>query len=213
MSIGKRQFYSFEGVKALKAADPEVQRLKRQGVYPSAHGNKVWRSSFVLMDFFLSYPIPEGSRVIDAGCGWGLSGIFLAKQFKAQVLACDIDQDVAPFLEVQAELNRVDEGLIEFQKKSFQQLSKRDMQGVYTLIGADICFWDELTPVIFNMIRRARQAGVERVVIADPGRPPFWELADRCAEKLGGEVVTRTIYEPIKTTKQLLVVGDLPEDE
>ena len=208
MTSSSKHYYLFQDTKALKASHPEVQKLKRQGSYPSAHGNKVWRSSFVLMDYFLSNPIPQNSKVIDAGCGWGLSGVFLAKAFQAQVIGYDIDEHVAPFLALQASINDCQ---IRFQKKSFEKITKQDMAGCYTLIGADICFWDELTPVIFNMIRRALQAGVQRIVIADPGRPPFWELADWCTEKLEAEVVIRTIYKPIKTTKHLLVVGELPE--
>ena len=205
MTSAKRHFHTFHGIKALKNSDPEVKKIKRRGVYPSVHGNKVWRSSFVLMDYFLSNPIPKKSRVVDAGCGWGLSGIFLAKEFDASVIGYDIDEDVEPFLELQAALNDTQ---IQFKKKSFQKITKGDLKGCHTLVGADICFWDDLTPVLFKLINRAQKAGVKRIVIADPGRPPFWALADMCAKKFDAEVITRSISQPIKTKKQLLVIGE-----
>ena len=42
---------------------------------------------------------------------------------------------------------------------------------LHTLMGTDICFWDEMTTPLFELIQRARAAGVEQVLIADPGRP------------------------------------------
>ncbi|MGV6807961.1 MAG: class I SAM-dependent methyltransferase [bacterium] len=198
-------YLQYKGVKSLKNSHPEVKKLKREGVYYSAHGNKVWRSSFVLMDYFTSYPLGKGQRVMDAGCGWGLSGIFLAKHFGARVTGVDIDPQVEPFLKLQARINKVD---VDFKKQRFEKITRKDLSHFDAVVGADICFWDELTPVLFKLIRRARKAGVERVVIADPGRPPFWELADLCAEAFDSEVITRTIHRPIKTTKHLLVVGD-----
>jgi len=75
------QWIRFRGVKALKASHPDVRRLKRERDDPSLHGNKVWRSSFALIDYLHRHPIPRGARVVDVGCGWGLTGIWLAKTF------------------------------------------------------------------------------------------------------------------------------------
>ncbi len=191
------------GTLALKSSHPAVKKLRRDGHEPSIHGNKVWRSSFVLMNYLKSKPLPEGARVIDAGCGWGLTGIYLAKRFDARVTGIDADADVAPFLAAQAAINDVE---IDFQRKKFHQISKRDLVGVHTLIGADICFWDELVKPLYRLIGRAMSAGVEQVLIADPGRSPFWELGRLCEEKFNATTIERRISKPYNTSKQILAV-------
>jgi predicted nicotinamide N-methyase len=191
------------GTLALQSSHPAVKKLKREGHEPSIHGNKVWRSSFVLMNYLKANPLPQHARVIDVGCGWGLTGIFLARRFDAQVIGIDADADVQPFLDAQAAVNQVE---IEFQRKKFQQISKRNLQGVHTLIGADICFWDEMVQPLYRLVSRAMSAGVEQVLIADPGRSPFWELSKLCEGKFKAHTIERSISKPYKTSKHILVV-------
>ena len=57
------------GTLALTASHPEVKKLKRLDQIPSIHGNKVWGSSFMIMDYLLENPIPENEKVVDVGCG------------------------------------------------------------------------------------------------------------------------------------------------
>ena len=52
-----------------------------------------------------------------------------------------------------------------------------------TLIASDICFWDSLVKPLRGLIKRALSAGVQRVIITDPGRPTFYELCDALAKK------------------------------
>lgn len=191
------------GIVALRSTHPEVRRLKRQNAYHAAHGNKVWRSSFVLMDYLMTHPIPRRVQVMDLGCGWGLSGIFMHKQFDAQVTGVDIDPGVIPFLSLQANLNQCQ---IQFKRQDFARISVKQLSPCHTLIGADICFWDSMSNTLFNLIRRARKAGAHQILIADPGRPPFWNLVERCSEAWGSQYITHSIQEPFKTTKYILVV-------
>lgn len=195
---------TFRGVKALKSSHPDVRRLKRERDDPSLHGNKVWRSSFALIDYLHRHPIPRGARVVDVGCGWGLTGIWLAKTFGARVLSVDADAAVQPYLELQARINGT---AVEFRRARFEGLGRRELEGVELLVGADICFWDEMTGPLFNLLRRARNAGVTRSIIADPGRPPFWSLAQKAEEKLDGDVIAHAVRRPRPAEKQLLVVG------
>ena len=194
----------FAGVSALRASHPEVRRLKREAEEHSAHGNKVWRSSFVLMDYLETHRLPENSKVLDIGCGWGLTGIYLAKKQNARVTGIDIDGSVEPFLKLQAEVNNCE---INFQRRKFESLKTAELGEYHTMIGTDICFWDELTNTLFNLIRRALRGGTAQILIGDPGRPPFWELADRCALAFDAEVITRRIDAPYKTEKYILVVN------
>ena len=203
--ISQRHFTEYLNIKALRSTHPGVRKLKRAQNSHSAHGNKVWRSSFVLMDYLTTYPPETQSRVLDIGCGWGLTGLFLAKQYNAQVTGIDIDSSVQPFLALQSQVNQCQMG---FQERDFTSLRSEELTQYQLIIGTDICFWDELSQPLFDLIERSLNAGVERIIFADPGRPPFWSLAELCVQKLDASVFTRRIYEPWKTEKYLLVVGE-----
>ena len=203
-TTSNNHWIDYLGIKALRSSHPGVRRLKRQQKgYNSAHGNKVWRSSFVLMDYLTTYPPEENTQVLDIGCGWGLTGLFLAKEYGAQVTGIDIDASVAPFLALQASINDCQ---IDFQARGFESLSAEELTTFNTILGTDICFWDELTEPLFELIGLALQSGVERIMIADPGRPPFWDLVDLCMQNFAAEVVTRRIYQPWKTEKFILTI-------
>lgn len=195
----------FQGVKALKASHPQVRLLKRQGHRATAHGNKVWRSSFVLIDYLYRRGFAKGVRVLDVGCGWGLMGIAMAKKYEAEVTGVDIDPNVAPFLELQASINNCE---IAFHTQSFKQITQRQLASYDVILGADICFWDEMTKPLLDLLTRAAKAGVEFAAIADPGRPPFWALAERAQDRLGAWVGEHRISKPWRTTKHLLVLDN-----
>lgn len=207
-STPDRHLLIYREIKALRSSHPGVRRLKRMQNGHSAHGNKVWRSSFVLIDYLSTWEIPDHSRVLDIGCGWGLTGIYLAKKYNAQVCALDIDSSVEPFLRLQAKINDCE---IDFAARSFESLRKGELSTYHTLMGTDICFWDELTTPLFNLIKLACSAGTQQILIADPGRPPFWDLAERCVDKLGAEIITRKIHQPWKTEKFILAIGGRDE--
>jgi predicted nicotinamide N-methyase len=199
----RQHWDSFRGIKALKSSHPDVRRIKRQNDDPSLHGNKVWRSSFALIDYLHHNPIRRGARVIDVGCGWGLTGIWLARTYGADVLAVDADPAVEPYLALQADLNRTE---VRFEARRFEDLKRRDLEGVELMVGADICFWEEMVKPLFQLLKRARKAGVTRSIVADPGRPPFWDLAGRAEDKLDGEVLSHRVKRPKPAEKPLLIV-------
>ena len=203
-TITNNHWIDYLGIKALRSTHPGVRRLKRQQKgYNSAHGNKVWRSSFVLMDYLTTYPPEQNTQVLDIGCGWGLTSLFLAKEYGAQVTGIDIDESVAPFLALQASINDCQ---VDFQARGFESLRAEELTAFSTIVGTDICFWDELTEPLFELIGLALESGVERIMIADPGRPPFWDLVDLCMQNFAAEVVTRRIYQPWKTEKFILSI-------
>jgi predicted nicotinamide N-methyase len=192
------------GTLALTASHPEVKKLKRLDKTPSMHGNKVWGSSFVIMDYFIENPLADNKNVLDVGCGWGLTGVFLAKTYNATVIGMDADSAVAPYLNLHADINEVN---VRFEKKRFQQINKADFTNVHTVIGADICFWEELTKPLYHMIKRALNAGVTQIIIGDPGRQPFYDLAQLCEDTLPNTInTTRRITAPKTSTKSLLVI-------
>ena len=191
------------GLTALLASHPEVRKLKRLHA-PSVHGNKFWKSSWVLIDYFSRRGLPPGVRVMEVGCGWGLASIYCAKKHQAVVTCVDIDEEVFPFLQLHAAQNDVH---VQTMRKGFDALRIKDLKGVDVLIGADICFWDEMTDALRRLIGRALRAGVKMILISDPGRPPFQELQKYFVAKEQGEALDWTAQRPRRMQGQMLRIG------
>ena len=162
------------GVRLLLAGHREIRRLRGANV-PTLHGNRQWDASWLLIDYLERRGLPENPRVMEIGCGWGLASIYCARVLGADVTAVDLDRSVFPYLRAHANLNRtrVKGLLMNFAHLSLEQLGKVDV-----VIGSDVCFWDELGVQLRRLVFRALGAGVRRIVLADPGRGPFEDLAD-----------------------------------
>ena len=192
------------GLKILTSAHPRVRRLKAEGYQAEIHGNKFWNSSFLIMDYLKRHPLKSKAKVLEVGCGWGLLGLFCAKHFDAEVVGIDADDKVAPYLALHAEMNGLE---MAFEKKTFQQLTTRYLAQFDLIVGADICFWDELSTALFNLIKRAQRAEVPQIIIADPCRGPFEHLTERtlqtfpCAKSL-----PVGLRRPARATGELLIV-------
>lgn len=157
----------------------------------------------MLMDYFEQNAIKKGSHVMEVGCGWGLAGIYCARIHGARVTGADIDPDVLPYARLHAEVNNTD---VTFIKKGFDSLRVKDLEGVDILLGADICFWDNMTDSLKRLIGRARKAGVKRILISDPIRSPFEELCSYFSNGRGGEVLDWTASEPREILGQILKI-------
>lgn len=192
------------GITLLRSGHKAVRRLKRANHTPSIHGNKVWNSSFLIMDELKEQALQTGTPLLDIGCGWGPLSIFAAKQLGCDVTAVDADEDVFPYLQLHAEINDVE---ITQEQARFEKLTEARLGTFEHVVGADICFWDELTPVLYNLIRRALRAGVKQIIIADPGRSPFYDLAERCEKAgLNSRVEERKTKTPKALCADLLIV-------
>ena len=140
---------------------------------------------------------------MDVGCGWGLAGIYCAKRFGAVVTGVDIDSEVFPFLRLHAEINGVQ---VSTMRKSFRGLTGSHLKNVDVLVGADICFWDSMIDPLKRLICRALNAGVEMVLIADPGRTTFDKLGKHLCEELEGEILDWEVRRPRRIEGQILRV-------
>ena len=169
----------------LKTKNKLIKRLKENG-YPSIHGHKVWKSSFLIMDYLDRHPIKQGSRVIELGAGWGLLSIYLNRTFDARVTAVDADRNVFPFLELHAKINRAD---VKTKVAEFAGVKRGKFRKTDYVFGSDICFWGKLTKDLSGLIQRAMESGVKKIVLADPGRPPFLKLHKKCKKKYSAELV------------------------
>lgn len=192
------------GVKILNSNHKEIRRLKREGHVAELHGNKFWNSSFLIMDYLKKNPLKKKVRILEIGCGWGLLGIYCARQFDAKVTGIDADENVLPFLELHADINGV---ALEGQKLSFQQLTTEKLKSFDVILGADICYWDEMTGILYNLIGRAKKAGVKTIMIADPCRPPFADLVEKCKKKYDVEVEEKWLKRPVNASGEILIVN------
>lgn len=180
------------GIRVLLSRHPRIRKLKREHT-PTSHGNRLWKSSWLLMDYFKRHGLPASSRVMEIGCGWALAGIYCAKKHGAPVTGVDIDPDVFPFARLHADINGV---RVSFMKKNFNNLRIRDLKGMDILIGADICFWDEMIDPLKRLFNRALRAGVGLILVADPVRSPFEELCDHFTRKGTGEIMDWKVNRP-----------------
>jgi predicted nicotinamide N-methyase len=195
--------HRFRGVTMPTASHPAIRRVKKQGHEPSIHGNKLWKSSFLLIDYLNKNRPEHAGAVIDVGCGWGISGIWCAKTLGSAVTSVDADKNVYPFLNAVADINNVSTTPL---VSRFEKLSKRQLAQFDMLIAADICFWDELVNPVSNMVNRAVDAGVKKIVIADPERSSFFEMAERCVDKHCGELLQWQSSGSVSASGALLVI-------
>jgi len=192
MAQSLHQEKTCHGVSFYQSRHARIRQLKRLHS-PMGFGYRVWTSCWLLMDYLKSLRTPPGLRVMDVGCGWGLAGIFCAKNLQATVTCVDADQEVFPFLRLHAELNQVQ---VATMHKRYENLTAQDLQGIDLLMGADICFWDEMPEQIIPMIDLALAAGVRLILIADPGRSSFATLATLCAAKYGASTLSMAVRHP-----------------
>jgi predicted nicotinamide N-methyase len=178
--LPEKNIFQAYGILLLQNNHRFVRKLRKHYT-PSIHGHKTWNSSYLLMDYFLhNETLGFEQNVLELGCGWGPASIFCAQHASAKVTGVDRDDEVFPFLEVQAALNEVE---VTTKQASFEKLTKKQLANFNIIIGADVCFWDKLTKIHYNLVNRAFKAGVREIVIADPGREPFYALAEQCLSK------------------------------
>ena len=115
----------------------------------------------------------------------------LSKQHQAKVTALDIDPLMEFILQVHCEINDCN---VDFIAKDLDLLGVSELSEYHIVVGTDICFWDSTIDKNFKLVKRVMEAGCQKFLIADPGRPPFWALVDRCANSFRTEVKGRNIY-------------------
>lgn len=192
------------GVYTLKKKHKLVKRLRKH-VEPMIHGTKVWGSSYLLMDYLENNPLAPGSHVMDLGCGWGALSIYCAVRQQARVTAVDADENVFPYLKVQAALNDVK---LKTKCKKFHEISRKAFARQDVVLGSDICFWDNMVAPLYKVIKRFLMTGGQQVIIADPGRETFLALAKKCKKKLGAELVEYETSYPTEIDGYLLTISN-----
>ena len=170
---------------------------------PEIHGDKVWFSSYFIMEYLEDNPLPKKAKVLEIGAGWGLLSIWCAKKFGNKCLAVDADKHVMPFVDLHAKENKVkvDTLVSKYEDIPADTLAKYDV-----MLGGDICFWESLVNPLYKTIKGALDNGVKTVVIADPGRSTFLKLAKKCQRNLNAILVSYAIIDPNAYDGYLLII-------
>ena len=202
MNNGKKYFLDY-GIRVFRSRHKKIRQLKRLHS-PSLHGFRVWPSSWLLIDYFKRCRFTQGSRVLDIGCGWGLAGIYCAKNHDSIVTCMDSDSAVFPYVRLHADINNVD---ITTMETRFEELTVVNMKNFEIMIGADICFWDSMYDTLRRLILRALESGIKTVILSDPGREPFEKLGGYFVEEGKGQIMNWSVTRPHSIQGRILRIN------
>ncbi len=190
------------GLRLLLPGNKKIKNLRKK-FKPSNHGDKVWNSNWLLINYLEQINLTSSHRILEIGCGWGLSGIYCAKKHSASVTCVDSDGDVYPFLALNAKTNNVH---VNFLNLGFDKIKSTLLRNTDIIIASDICFCDSLIDSLRRLIQRAKMSSVGMVLIADPGRWPFDDLAELFINKRGTELLAWDVKKPICASGKILKI-------
>ncbi len=189
------------GIELLSSRHPELKKLQKLSDQPSLHGDQIWKSSLLLMDYLAERPPGNHLDIMDVGCGWGQLGIYMAKQLQCRALLVDADPEVFAFAKQQRAINDPESALhITYLAVNFSQITDQQLLQMDMLVGADICFWDDLATELKQLLERAIACGVQRILLADPGRTSFETLVDYFRSHYNAKLIKRK--QPGRTSKE-----------
>lgn len=201
---GPHQSFLVRDVVALKPNHARVRQLRASGVAPSDFGSRIWRSSYLLIDYLSRQQLAPRDHVLELGCGWGLPSQFVQKTFGARVTATDADGSVRQYLELLSEVNRT---AVSFRQRRFNQLHEGDLAGVGTVIGADICYRRSGSRDLLALMNRFLSRPGRQVILADSGRDSFFELARGLARRWPYQLHTLSLQSPTRVSGHVLHIG------
>lgn len=191
------------GLQILKQKHPLIRSLNKAGSRPSIYGTQVWQSSYFLMEYLAEHPLEQHQRLMEVGCGWGLLGIFCAKQFAVDALLTDADEQVFAYVMTHARLNQVS---VRTEHVRFEGVTHRHLRECDILLGADICFWPELGTQLRRLIERALSSGLQTILLADPGRASFMQLAKYCQYHFDAKMIRQQAARRAESSGYVLVI-------
>lgn len=142
----------------------------------------------------------KGLRVLEIGCGWGLLGVYLAKAHGCHVTCTDMDERVLPVAQLHADLNGV---TIKTKQASFSELKESFLNNFDLIIGAEVCYSEEVGRDITELVQRAFKGRTSQILIADPGRPDFFDCHTYCSKHYKTELIELPGSVNSKSTKLL----------
>ncbi|MCB1644642.1 MAG: methyltransferase domain-containing protein [Pseudomonadales bacterium] len=124
----------------------------------------VWPSSVVLANYVLGFDT-RGKRILEVGCGIGLSSLLLNK-LEADITATDYHPEAEPFLARNTGLNNG--ARIPFERVDWA--ADDDELGLFDLIiGSDVLYEDEHVALLSDFLDSHANDHCE-IILVDPGR-------------------------------------------
>ncbi|MCP5163120.1 MAG: methyltransferase [Hahellaceae bacterium] len=187
----------------------KVLKQLRKTASPELHGHQIWQSCYMIMEYLEQHPPAEQTNILEIGCGWGMLGIYCAKNFNAQVTLTDADANVFPYAHAHADLNQAQ---VSTKHLAFSEIGESELKDKQILIGSDICFWPEIVKPLQALLTRAIQSGVKKILIADPGRHPFLRLAEYFVTEHNAKLLSWTLDNGTKNHGKILLIetGNAP---
>ena len=105
----------------------------------------------MLIDYISQSDSIANKRVLELGCGWGVTGIYCAKKHHALVTCVDLDNEVYPYLNLTAKTNKVE---VDFLNLGIDQIKRGILKDIDIIIGSDICFCDTLIDPLRRLFNR-----------------------------------------------------------
>lgn len=192
------------GLYLLKSSHSIIRKMHKT-IRPSLFGQRAWGSSFLLIDYLIENPLDQDCKLLELGCGWGVVAVHAASQQGVKATGMDIDDKVFPYMETIAATN---DCKVKSLHAGFSDLDNKQLSKFNVLVGADVCFWANLVDELVELFKRAKYAGVNKIIISDPGRSTFAELCDR-TEKLWPDSFQHYYWyalEPKRFEGQILVL-------
>ncbi len=136
----------------------------------------IWPSGMVLANFLLDYQT-DNKRILEVGCGIGLSSLLLNHQ-QADITATDYHPEAGNFLRKNTLLNESRD--IPFIQADWKD--SNDELGLFDLIiGSDLLYEDPNIQLLSSFIERHSKPTCE-VLLADPGRGRHRKFTKRMAD-------------------------------
>lgn len=194
--------FRVQGLTVTKPNHPEVKALRAEGHCPSHYATMIWGASYLLIDYLSRCQECHAQQAMELGCGWGLVSHYLSSVRDCDVIATDIDGQVFPFVELLGRLNR---SRVDTCQASFANLRRQELSQ-QLLVGADICYNEEIAEQLELLFLHALEQGVGQILLADTGRPPFMDLAARWVWQGQAELIELSIERPTRYQGYILKI-------
>lgn len=190
------------GMTVAKPSHPRMRALREHGVEPQHFASRIWGASYLLVDYLARQPLVNEGDMLEIGCGWGLVSQYLASRcHHARMTATDLDNDVFPYLDVLSDINHTEVRTV---CASFHELCQRSLSRYRLLVGADICYSQAHARQLQALVEHAFAEGIEEIILADIGRPPFLTLHEHLSEQADMQWFAHAITRPVRQQGYIL---------